>query len=156
MDADAQAVDAFASDYVPTSLVEAAFLCAREGRASLPEAIRMLTSRPAEVFGITDRGRLAAVFFRFWLRRHPAIFDAAVVMSDSVGEQAARVAGFLPAAVTTIPNPPLHGDAARGDGNQRGTHRQAWAHRDWLAAPFPAREPDQYSSLSRRTADRID
>lgn len=63
----------------------------------------------------TDRGRLAAVFFRFWLRRHPAIFDAAVVMSDSVGEQAARVAGFLPAAVTTIPNPPLHGDAAAGD-----------------------------------------
>ncbi|HEY7040530.1 MAG TPA: D-aminoacylase [Methylomirabilota bacterium] len=33
----------------------------REKRAiALPEAIRMLTSRPAEVFGISDRGRLAA------------------------------------------------------------------------------------------------
>src|SRR5260370_14358552 len=32
----------------------------REKQAiALPEAIRMLTSRPAEVFGITDRGRLA-------------------------------------------------------------------------------------------------
>jgi N-acyl-D-aspartate/D-glutamate deacylase len=32
----------------------------REKQAiALPEAVRMLTSRPAEVFGITDRGRLA-------------------------------------------------------------------------------------------------
>lgn len=63
----------------------------------------------------TDRGSLAAFFFRFWLRRHRSIFDAAVVMSDSVGEQAVRVAGVAPAAVTTIPNPPLHGNAAAGD-----------------------------------------
>jgi glycosyltransferase involved in cell wall biosynthesis len=63
----------------------------------------------------TDRGRLAAFFFRFWLRRHRSIFDAAVVMSDSVGEQTIRVAGFAPDRVTTIPNPPLHGDAAAGD-----------------------------------------
>lgn len=55
----AGAVDAFASDYVPPSLVEAAFQCAREGRATLPEAIRMITESPARMAGLTDRGRLA-------------------------------------------------------------------------------------------------
>ena len=55
---DAQAVDAFASDYVPTSLVEAAFRCAREGRASLPEAIRMVSDNPARMSGLADRGRI--------------------------------------------------------------------------------------------------
>jgi N-acyl-D-aspartate/D-glutamate deacylase len=30
-----------------------------KGAIALPEAVRMLTARPAEVFGITDRGRLA-------------------------------------------------------------------------------------------------
>lgn len=59
----------------------------------------------------TDRGRLAGFFFRWWLRRHPAIFDAIVVMSESVGEQAVRVAGVPGARVTVIPNPPLHADA---------------------------------------------
>ena len=55
----AHAVDAFASDYVPPSLVEAAFLCAREGRMSLPEAIRMVTDTPARMVGLRERGRLA-------------------------------------------------------------------------------------------------
>ena len=31
-----------------------------KGAITIEEAVRMLTSRPAEVFGITDRGRLAA------------------------------------------------------------------------------------------------
>jgi len=55
----AGAVDAFASDYVPPSLVEAAFQCAREGRATLAEAIRMIADSPARMAGLTDRGRLA-------------------------------------------------------------------------------------------------
>ena len=55
----AGAVDAFASDYVPPSLIEAGFLCAREGRADLPAAIRMVTETPALMAGLTDRGRLA-------------------------------------------------------------------------------------------------
>lgn len=55
----AEAVDAFASDYVPPSLVEAAFQCAREGRATLPAAIRMVTETPARMAGLSDRGRLA-------------------------------------------------------------------------------------------------
>jgi alpha-D-ribose 1-methylphosphonate 5-triphosphate diphosphatase len=54
----ADAVDAFASDYVPPALVEAAFQCAREARISLPAAIAMVTDHPARVAGLPDRGRL--------------------------------------------------------------------------------------------------
>jgi N-acyl-D-aspartate/D-glutamate deacylase len=47
----------------------------REKQAiALPEAIRMLTSRPAEVFGITDRGRLAP-----GLAGDVVVFDPATV-----------------------------------------------------------------------------
>jgi alpha-D-ribose 1-methylphosphonate 5-triphosphate diphosphatase len=52
------AVDAFASDYVPNSLVEAAFHCAQ--RIGLPAAIAMVTERPARMAHLTDRGRLEA------------------------------------------------------------------------------------------------
>jgi len=55
----AGAVDAFASDYVPPSLVEAAFLCARTDRMSLPAAIAMVTDTPARMVGLQERGRLA-------------------------------------------------------------------------------------------------
>ncbi|HVC59841.1 MAG TPA: alpha-D-ribose 1-methylphosphonate 5-triphosphate diphosphatase [Acetobacteraceae bacterium] len=51
------AVDAFASDYVPNSLVEAAFLCA--GRIGLPRAVALVSERPARLAGLTDRGRIA-------------------------------------------------------------------------------------------------
>ena len=54
----AGAVDAFASDYVPPSLVEAAFQCAREATISLPRAIAMVTDHPASITGLPDRGRL--------------------------------------------------------------------------------------------------
>ncbi len=56
---DAHAVDAFASDYVPPSLVEAAFLCARSHGMSLPVAIGMVTDVPARMVGLRERGRLA-------------------------------------------------------------------------------------------------
>lgn len=52
------AVDAFASDYVPPALVEAAFQCAREARISLPAAVAMVTEHPALMAGLSDRGRL--------------------------------------------------------------------------------------------------
>jgi alpha-D-ribose 1-methylphosphonate 5-triphosphate diphosphatase len=52
-------VDVFASDYVPPALIEAAFRVAREGLAALPDAVAMVTSRPAALSGLTDRGRLA-------------------------------------------------------------------------------------------------
>src|SRR3954447_17079317 len=45
----AGAVDAFASDYVPPSLVEAAFQCARDQQITLPDAIAMITDHPAQM-----------------------------------------------------------------------------------------------------------
>lgn len=50
------AVDAFASDYVPNSLVEAAFQCAQ--RIGLPDAVALVTEKPARLAGLDDRGRL--------------------------------------------------------------------------------------------------
>jgi alpha-D-ribose 1-methylphosphonate 5-triphosphate diphosphatase len=52
------AVDAYASDYVPPSLVEAAFQSAREGGISLPAAVAMVTAIPATMAGLSDRGHL--------------------------------------------------------------------------------------------------
>jgi alpha-D-ribose 1-methylphosphonate 5-triphosphate diphosphatase len=52
------AVDAFASDYVPASLVEAAFQCAREEGVFLPSAVAMVSDYPARMAGLSDRGRL--------------------------------------------------------------------------------------------------
>ncbi|HEX5325034.1 MAG TPA: alpha-D-ribose 1-methylphosphonate 5-triphosphate diphosphatase [Acetobacteraceae bacterium] len=52
------AVDALASDYVPPSLIEAAFRCAEDG-IPLPAAIALVTDRPAQIAGLLDRGRIA-------------------------------------------------------------------------------------------------
>nr|WP_294516990.1 alpha-D-ribose 1-methylphosphonate 5-triphosphate diphosphatase [uncultured Rhodopila sp.] len=54
----AGAVDAFASDYVPPSLIEAAFQCAREEQVSLAAAVAMISDHPARMSGLPDRGRL--------------------------------------------------------------------------------------------------
>jgi alpha-D-ribose 1-methylphosphonate 5-triphosphate diphosphatase len=56
----AGAVDAFASDYVPPSLVEAAFQCAREEDITLPAAVAMVSDHPARMSNLPDRGRLQA------------------------------------------------------------------------------------------------
>ena len=55
----AGAVDAFASDYVPASLVEAVFRCVGDTGITLPEAVALVTDRPAQMANLTDRGRLA-------------------------------------------------------------------------------------------------
>jgi alpha-D-ribose 1-methylphosphonate 5-triphosphate diphosphatase len=52
-------VDALASDYVPASLVEAAFLAGSLTGITLPEAVALVTERPARMCGLADRGRLA-------------------------------------------------------------------------------------------------
>jgi alpha-D-ribose 1-methylphosphonate 5-triphosphate diphosphatase len=52
-------VDAFASDYVPASLVEAAFICAAETGITLPQAIAMVSDAPARMARLPDRGRIA-------------------------------------------------------------------------------------------------
>jgi alpha-D-ribose 1-methylphosphonate 5-triphosphate diphosphatase len=55
----AGAVDAFASDYVPASLVEAAFLCVEQTGITLPDAVALITDRPARMARLPDRGRIA-------------------------------------------------------------------------------------------------
>jgi len=54
-------VDILASDYVPRSLLDSAFLIAAEEAldVDLPSAVRMVTKTPAEVAGLTDRGEIA-------------------------------------------------------------------------------------------------
>jgi alpha-D-ribose 1-methylphosphonate 5-triphosphate diphosphatase len=52
-------VDALASDYVPASMIEAAFACVAHGACDLPHAIRLITASPAAMVGLADRGRLA-------------------------------------------------------------------------------------------------
>ena len=52
-------MDALASDYVPASLVEAAFRIAAEQVLPLPAAIALVTSAPAGMARMPDRGRLA-------------------------------------------------------------------------------------------------
>lgn len=52
------AVDALASDYVPSSLIEAVFHCVRGG-IPLPAAVVLVTERPARLVGLTDRGQLS-------------------------------------------------------------------------------------------------
>ena len=56
----AGAVDAFASDYVPSSLLEAAFRCVADGARDLPAAIGLISDRPARMARLSDRGRIAA------------------------------------------------------------------------------------------------
>ncbi|MDB5380875.1 MAG: PhnM protein, partial [Rhodospirillales bacterium] len=52
-------VDAFASDYVPASMLEAAWGLAASGTLPIPEAIALVTDRPARMARFEDRGHLA-------------------------------------------------------------------------------------------------
>jgi alpha-D-ribose 1-methylphosphonate 5-triphosphate diphosphatase len=54
-------VDMFASDYVPRSLLDAAFRLASDPALphDLPAAIALVTDAPARAAGLTDRGRIA-------------------------------------------------------------------------------------------------
>lgn len=54
----AGAAQAFASDYVPASMVEAAWRAVEETGISLPAAVAMITDRPARMARLADRGRL--------------------------------------------------------------------------------------------------
>ncbi|MEN3794078.1 alpha-D-ribose 1-methylphosphonate 5-triphosphate diphosphatase [Fulvimarina sp. MAC3] len=47
------------SDYVPFSLLQAAFQLAAEAVLTLPEAIRTITSAPAKAVALSDRGEIA-------------------------------------------------------------------------------------------------
>jgi len=56
--ADRGLLDVLTSDYVPGSLLHAAFALAAKG-FDLPEAVAMVTKNPADLLGLTDRGRIA-------------------------------------------------------------------------------------------------
>ena len=57
---DAGQVDAMASDYVPASLIEAAFAAAGRHGMALWRAVDMIAGAPAAMVGLRDRGRLVA------------------------------------------------------------------------------------------------
>jgi alpha-D-ribose 1-methylphosphonate 5-triphosphate diphosphatase len=52
-------LDALASDYVPASMLEAALGTVAQGVLSLPQAVALVTSGPADIAGLKDRGRIA-------------------------------------------------------------------------------------------------
>jgi alpha-D-ribose 1-methylphosphonate 5-triphosphate diphosphatase len=52
-------LDILSSDYVPFSLVQAAFLLAERGDVGLPHAIRLISANPADSVGLKDRGQIA-------------------------------------------------------------------------------------------------
>lgn len=58
--ADAGILDVLSSDYIPSSLVHAAFLLADGERGlSLPDAVALVTATPARTVGLDDRGEIA-------------------------------------------------------------------------------------------------
>jgi alpha-D-ribose 1-methylphosphonate 5-triphosphate diphosphatase len=57
--AEAGVLDVLSSDYVPISLLQAAFQLAAEVEAiALPQAVAMVTATPAKAIGLQDRGTL--------------------------------------------------------------------------------------------------
>ncbi|MXN64947.1 alpha-D-ribose 1-methylphosphonate 5-triphosphate diphosphatase [Stappia sp. GBMRC 2046] len=57
--ADAGLLSVLSSDYIPMSLLQAAFQLAEEVEAiTLPDAVRMVTKTPAEATGLNDRGAI--------------------------------------------------------------------------------------------------
>jgi alpha-D-ribose 1-methylphosphonate 5-triphosphate diphosphatase len=56
--AEAGCLDILSSDYMPTSLLQGAFILHEQAGWTLPEAVATVTSTPADVLGFNDRGRL--------------------------------------------------------------------------------------------------
>ncbi|WP_233172100.1 alpha-D-ribose 1-methylphosphonate 5-triphosphate diphosphatase [Dyella sp. ASV21] len=52
-------LDILSSDYMPTSLLQGAFILHEQAGWTLPEAIASVTATPAAVLGFADRGQLA-------------------------------------------------------------------------------------------------
>lgn len=51
-------LDALASDYVPSSMLQDAFLLAERGTMPLHEAVNMASLAPARMVGLEDRGSI--------------------------------------------------------------------------------------------------
>ncbi|MGE7368711.1 alpha-D-ribose 1-methylphosphonate 5-triphosphate diphosphatase [Neorhizobium sp. NPDC001467] len=52
------ALDILSSDYIPFSMMQAAFVLADRGLADLPHAVRLISDNPARAAGLADRGRI--------------------------------------------------------------------------------------------------
>lgn len=52
-------LDALSSDYVPSSLLRAAWLLSGEAGFSVPAAVKVVTRHPAQAVGLPDRGEIA-------------------------------------------------------------------------------------------------
>ena len=52
-------LDVFSSDYIPASLIMAAFALPKHSNMDLPRAIQTVTKAPAQAVGFTDRGEIA-------------------------------------------------------------------------------------------------
>jgi alpha-D-ribose 1-methylphosphonate 5-triphosphate diphosphatase len=53
-------LDALSSDYVPSSLLQAAWRLAEEGGFSVPEAVCVVSRNAARAVGLVDRGEIVA------------------------------------------------------------------------------------------------
>ena len=53
-------LDILSSDYVPVSLLHAAFMLNQEAGISLPDAVAKVSATPAQSVGLEDRGRITA------------------------------------------------------------------------------------------------
>jgi alpha-D-ribose 1-methylphosphonate 5-triphosphate diphosphatase len=53
-------LDGLSSDYVPASLVQAAFRLAQDEVIGLPGAVALISKNPAEMVGLNDRGTIEA------------------------------------------------------------------------------------------------
>lgn len=52
-------LDALSSDYVPASLLQAAWLLQRDAGFALHDAVQIISLRPARACGLHDRGEIA-------------------------------------------------------------------------------------------------
>ncbi|MDP9836454.1 alpha-D-ribose 1-methylphosphonate 5-triphosphate diphosphatase [Neorhizobium huautlense] len=52
------ALDILSSDYIPFSMMQAAFVLFDKGLADLPQAVRLISDNPARAAGLADRGRI--------------------------------------------------------------------------------------------------
>ncbi len=66
-------LDAFASDYVPSAMIEAAWRAAHLPGVTLPQAIAMVTEAPARMARLADRGRIAPGLRADLVRLRPVV-----------------------------------------------------------------------------------
>ncbi|WP_108658453.1 alpha-D-ribose 1-methylphosphonate 5-triphosphate diphosphatase [Acuticoccus kandeliae] len=89
--ADIDALDILSSDYVPFSMLQAAFVLGEREGWTLPRAIATVTKNPAAAVNLTDRGRIA-VDYRADLVRVRCHNDGDIPVVRAVYRAGARVA----------------------------------------------------------------